>query len=152
MTLKRREAYTELLEVLKRVDKRLLNKIPKGLLNYFERYKANEYEYIYDDNLSLSEQNLSSITLNLLAMLNLNYWCENEEHKKELLSKYDDNERKYQEELREKYNPDNIFNNEYQDNKIKEDIIQEEISLVEYKESVFTRIINKIKQIFHVAQ
>ena len=65
MTVQRREAYTELLEVLNRVDKSLVNKIPKELLNYFKQYKSNEYEYIYDENLPLSDQKLSHITLSL---------------------------------------------------------------------------------------
>ena len=42
-------------------------------------------------------------------MLNLNYWCETEEEKQELIKHYTENERKYQEELRKKYNTDNIF-------------------------------------------
>ncbi len=81
-------------------------------------------------------------------MLNLNYWCESEEHKKELISRYNDNEQKYQQELREKYNPDNIFKNNDKKNSIQEEIIENEVALVEYKESIFKKIINKIKSIF----
>lgn len=145
MTVQRREAYTELLEVLKRVDTSLINKIPQELLNYFKQYKSEEYKYIYDDNLSLSEQKLNSITLSLLAMLNLNYWCEDEEHKKELLRNYNENEIKYQEELREKYNPDNIF----KDRQVSSTPVAENMQMVEYKKPTwYKKIFEKILSIF----
>lgn len=145
MTVQRREAYTELLEVLNRVDKSLVNKIPKELLNYFKQYKSNEYEYIYDENLPLSDQKLSHITLSLLAMINLNYWCEDEEHKQELLKKYNDNEIKYQEKLRKKYNFDNIF----KDRQVKYEPVAENMQMVEYKKVTwYKKIFEKILSIF----
>ena len=49
-------------------------------------------------------------TLPLLAMLLINYWCNTKEEKEELINKYFENEQKYQEQLREKYNPDFLFN------------------------------------------
>ena len=39
----------------------------------------------------------------------IQYWYKDESKKQKLLEVLDENERKYQEELREKYNPDNIF-------------------------------------------
>lgn len=44
-------------------------------------------------------------------MLNLQYWCKDENEKERLKSVYAENKRKYQDELREKYNPDNLFKN-----------------------------------------
>ena len=58
----------------------------------------------------------------------------------------DGNEQK-REEVREKYNPDNIFKKQHQENGIEENIIQNEVALVEYKESIFKRFINKLKSI-----
>jgi len=55
------------------------------------------------------------------------------------------NEKKYQEELRERYNPDNIFKNKKEENIIKE----ETHALVEYKEkTIIQRIFDKIKNMF----
>lgn len=42
----------------------------------------------------------------------LNYWCDSENQKQALKNTFEENERKYQEELKEKYNPNNIFNNQ----------------------------------------
>ena len=87
-------------------------------------------------------------TLAILAMLNLNYWCENQEEKQELLRAYSDNDKKREEELREKYNPDNIFKN-----KNKEQDAEQETdkitSVVEYKEKKKNKkLLDKIKRLF----
>ena len=149
MTLERRKAYIELLEVLKRMDKALVEKIPKDLIKFFDQNKAEDYDFIYNDNLSLSEQNLNSITLSLLAMLNLNYWCEDEEHKKELLKKYNENEVKYQEELREKYNPDNLFKNR----QVSSIPVADNMQMVEYREPTwYKKIFDKILSFFGIKQ
>jgi len=81
----------------------------------------------------------------LLTILELNYWCNSEEEKKELLKELNENEEQAKKELYEKYNPDNIFKtkNEEKDEK------QEELALVEYKEkNIFKKIIDKIYYIF----
>ncbi len=148
MTSERMEAYVEVIEILKHMDKKYVEKIPKKLRNFFEKNCSKDYVFNLNTNKPLIEQNLKIKTLAILAMLNLNYWCESEEHKKELISRYNDNEQKYQQELREKYNPDNIFKNNDKKNSIQEEIIENEVALVEYKESIFKKIINKIKSIF----
>lgn len=104
-------AYAELLEVLELMDPTYVNKVPKKLMNIFKTYADSEYEKHIAVNVPLEEQELHEKTTALLAMLLLNYWCESEEEKQNLLEVYKENERKYQEELKEKYNPDNIFNN-----------------------------------------
>lgn len=73
----------------------------------------------------------------------MNYWCENENEKFELKQIFKNNEDMYENELRKKYNPDNIFKKHVQ-----EKIIKNEVALVEYKESIFKRLINKIKSLF----
>jgi len=104
-------AYAELLEVLELMDQEYVKKVPKKLMNIFKTYADGEYEKHIDVGVPLEEQELHEKTTALLAMLLLNYWCENEEEKQSLLEVYKENERKYQEELKEKYNPENIFNN-----------------------------------------
>ena len=103
-----------------------------------------------DTKIPIKEQRLKRKTIAIIAGLNLQYWCKDEERKKELLEVYSNNEKKYQEELREKYNPDNIFKKRTQENTIEEKNIENEFALVEYKESIFKKLINKIKNIFHI--
>ena len=109
MVKERREAYVEVLEILKYMDKKYVSKIPLGLREFFERNASKEYKFYIDKSKSLEEQELKENTINILAMLNLNYWCEDEEHKQELLKKYHENDLKREEELSEKYNPDDLF-------------------------------------------
>ncbi len=47
-------------------------------------------------------------TIDILALLKLNYWC-NEEEKKELLELLNKNEQKFQKEAKEKYDIDKLF-------------------------------------------
>ena len=59
-----------------------------------------------------------------------------------------DNQIKHENEVREKYNPDNIFKER---NKPKEKIEKtiENNEIVSYKESFLSKIINKLKSFFH---
>lgn len=79
-------------------------------------------------------------------MLNLHYWCESETEKQELLKLYADNDKKKEEELREKYNPDNLFKKKEINESIES---QENTELIEYKEeNFFRKVLNKIMSLF----
>ena len=106
---KHKEAYLEVLEVLKHMDFKYVEKIPVKLRKFFYDNASKQYKFEFDPNISFSEQELSEITINILAMLNYNYWCDDEEHKKYLLNKYNQNEYKYQQMLMEEYNMDKMF-------------------------------------------
>ena len=142
------EAYAEVDMILNLMDEKYVRPLPQKLRTLFKSKKAKEYSKNIVDNIPLKEQNLNKETLSILAVLNYNYWCKDEKRKKELWDIYSENDRKYQQELREKYNPEDIFkkNNspKYVENTSKEDTI------IEYKESIVKKIINKIKSIFHI--
>ena len=59
------------------------------------------------------------------------------------------NEKRHQEELREKYNPDNLFNNKTT-TIVNNEPPKENVALVEVKESILTKFIKIIKKIFHI--
>ena len=85
----------------------------------------------------------------------IQYWYKDESKKQKLLEVLDENERKYQEELREKYNPENIFKNKNDNNTFDEAVpedeeISVEMQIVEYKEPIFKRIVNKILNFLHL--
>ena len=79
-------------------------------------------------------------------MIEYKYWTTDEE-KKILNKALKENEIKYRNKLREQYNPDDIFKNN-KHKKEKENIVKNEIYITEYKESLFKKIINKIRNIF----
>ena len=59
------------------------------------------------------------------------------------------NDKKYEAELREKYNPDNIFKNKHETEISEEEILENTNNLpAEIKESLFKKVINFFKRIF----
>lgn len=145
------KAYAEVNKILSYMDEKEVEKIPNKLRNTFENEKLKDYEPNINPEVSLLEQNLQRKTFVILAILTLNYWCESEEEKKELVRRYSDYDKKIEDELREKYNPDNIFKNKEENNKIEEvtEEKKEEVALVEYeKQSFFRKIVNKITKFF----
>lgn len=142
------KAYTEILVILSYMEQKYVDMIPKKLLELFNEEKNKDYQPNINPNVSLAEQNLQRKTLALLAMLNLNYWCEDENEKKEMLKMYSENDKKIEDEMRERYNPDNLFKKKEQEIKDKK-IKQENIQLIEYKEqNILKRILDRIKKFF----
>ena len=141
-------AYAEVYEILSFMEQKYVDMIPLKLLELFKEEKEKEYKPNINPTIPLDEQNLQKKTLPILAMLNLNYWCEDENEKKELIALYAENDKRKEEELREKYNPDNLFKKKEQiveGNEIK----QENTQLIEYKEqNIFKKILNKIMNFF----
>ena len=104
-----RQAYTEIDNFIELLDEYNKNKVPKQLRDFFKQEKDNSYVKNIDVDIPIKEQKLKKETLALIALLNLQYWCEDEEEKQRLKKVYTQNEIKYQEDLREKFNPNNVF-------------------------------------------
>ena len=142
------KSYTEVLLILSYMEQKYIDMIPKKLLELFNEEKDKNYQPNINPNISLAEQNLQKKTLALLAMLNLNYWCVDENEKKELLKMYSENDKKLETEMRERYNPDNLFKKKEkveQNDEAKE----ESTEIIEYKEqNIFKKILNRIMKFF----
>ena len=136
------QILSEIYCLLNYFPKIYVDKIPPKLFNLISNFSNSKYFIDVDTEKPLEEQNISEETKNMLIVFKYNYWS-NEEEKQEIIKQLDENEKKYQEELREKYNPDNLFKNK----DIEAEIIEQSVAMVEYKESIFRRIINKIKRI-----
>ena len=130
------------------MEQKYVDMIPKKLLELFNEEKDKNYQPNINPNISLAEQNLQKKTLALLAMLNLNYWCVDENEKKELLKMYSENDKKLETEMRERYNPDNLFKKKEkveQNDEAKE----ESTEIIEYKEqNILKKILNRIMKFF----
>lgn len=144
-------AMSETLHYLKGINQDDINKIPNKFILFLKENASNNYSCNFDYTKPLKELKLSKEAKGLIAMICLNYWCRTPEQKQEYLKRLNENERKYQEEVREKYNPDNIFKNKEE---IVKTVINEseitETAMTEYKESILKRIVSKIKRIFGV--
>lgn len=134
-------AHAEVDAILNMLETEAVEKIPLKVREFFKNEKDKKYipkfsENFFDiDNIELMRE-----TICLLTILDINYWCETEEEKQLILNKLEDNDRIKEEELRERYNPDNIFKN-----KVNENINSESVALIEYKErSIIKRVFDKI--------
>ena len=139
-------AYSEVCTILNMLEDEYKERVPKNVINFFEEERDKEYNPIINVNIPLEKQNLRRKTIVLLAILNLNYWCDSEEEKQEILDSFAKNEelkRLKEKELTENYNINNLFN------KIENTENKTEVSLIEYKEQNFIqKIISKIKSLF----
>ena len=139
------KAYAEVDTILSLMESKYVEKIPLKMREMFKNEKLDGYNPEIDPTIRLDNQNVMRKTIIILAMLNLNYWCENEEEKQKLIKIYADNDIKREEELREKYNPDNIFKNRQKT----EQIETTSTALIEYQEENFLkRIIKKVMSLF----
>ena len=144
------KAYKEIYRIIEHSEKEIKDKIPIKFMNVIETTMSKEYEPNIDYNISINEQKLMPETFAIMAVIYRDFICSKE--KKAVLLENEKKElEKIEEEKRELYNPDNLFKKQ---NEIKEEIqeeIQEEsnmVSMVEYKEPLIKRIINKIKDFF----
>lgn len=141
-------AYKEIYEILKIFPKELVSRIPQEKIVFFRTNMDNDYEY----NVSVDTfdgQTMLEETKAILTILFRDYWATPVQREK-LINFTKNAQNIVEEENKEKYNPDNIFKKYNKEDEIIENSLQKEVSLVEYKESIFRKVINKIKSIFYI--
>lgn len=142
---KTRQVYSEVDEFIGLLKIEQINKIPENLREIFKTEKDKNYTKGINPNKTIESQNLKEETLAIIAYLNLEYLCEDENEKERLERVYQKNENEYQKKLSEKYKIDDIFekHEDFDENaNIKE--------IIPYNESIIRKIINKILSIFHL--
>lgn len=136
-------------EILNYLSKEDLQKIPKDIRETIKANKDKEYFWEYDETKPLKDQDVSRDTIAFLSYLNIEYLL-NEEQKQLMKQIHELNEKKLEEVKSEKYSGEDLFKrNKTQQEETKETEQEQELSLVEYKENFFTKLINRIKKIFH---
>lgn len=148
VSVKNADAMAEVIYYLKGIRKEDIDKIPKKLVQYLNENASKEYKCEFDYNKPLKELNLLDETRGIIGMICYNYWCNNEKQKEQYLKKLNQNEKQYQEIIHRKYNPDNLFKDHKQESVEETNHITNETSMILYKESIFKKFINKIKNIF----
>ena len=141
-------AYTEVNCLLDYLPQSYIDKLPKKLIKLIQNQSSEKYNIDIDTNKSLLDQNFSKKTKDLIAVIKYNYWSTDEERKR-LKEIFYDNENKYQKELREKYNPDNIFKNKQEQIEVENiEKHSENLPAEIKKETFFEKLINYIKGLF----
>lgn len=136
-------AYKEIYEILRIFPQELVAKIPQEKIRFFYNNMDNRYEYNISKE-TFDGQTMLEETKAILTILFRDYWATSKQ-KEKILAYENSAKNKLEEETRMKYNPDNLFKKKEDSKKHEEQI--EETALVEYKDSIFKRIVNKILNI-----
>lgn len=151
VSIKYQNAYKEVLEIIKYLPKKEFNKIPKEKIEYFEKNKNINYEFNFDVSIPLEEQKISREANAIILNLFNDYFLSSNEQKEKLKNILEINEKKYNEMQREKYNPDNIFDNKDNINNNQDNVeMANNLPIEVDKDNIFTRIIGFVKKIFHI--
>lgn len=140
------KAYTEVNCLLEYLPQSYIEKLPKKLIDLIKKQSNEKFNIYIDTNKSLLDQNFSNKTKDLIAVIKYNYWSTDEE-RKQLKNIFYENENKHQEELLEKYNPNDIFKKREQRVKVTNPI-DSNTQITLYKENIFTKFLNKLKNLF----
>ena len=111
ITLDDIRAYAEVDYIISHMNEKYREKVPEKMLNFFHDYKDPNHEVKVDPYVPLQKQGLKRYTLEILALFHLKYWCEDEERKKELYGLMLENQERLENQMREKYSVEKLFDN-----------------------------------------
>ena len=140
----RKNAYAEVYTILQELNEEEYNKIPPEIVEAIKVNRSEEYEYFLEDELELKDQPMLPETKAILFNLFRDYLATPEQKAKIIRMQ---NEARQKNELKKQQ----MYNTDVFANKPKENLAEnsnETMQIVQYKESVFTRILNKIKSFF----
>ena len=147
-------AYTEVLDILKYISKEDYEKIPKSKIKVFEENCNKNYNFTYDENKTLDEQNVSEITKVIIAILFRDYWA-TKEQRYIIIKKQQEIKDQKQKELMAKFEQNkNISEKDLKKVNVASDLdididYARGTNLETYKEeNIFKRIISKMREIF----
>ena len=142
------EAAVEFNYILDNSSQEIIDKIPQKFIKFMRDIASTTYEFNYDKSKKLNEQDIKPETRGLISLVYQDYIC-SEDEKKDYILKCKNYEIKKEEELREKYNPDNVFKNRKKLQNTMDNEVVKENAIIEYKEKNFIqKIFDKIKQLF----
>lgn len=142
-----KRAHTELYEVIKKLSKQELEKIPQNFIENLKNNIDNKYVWKYDNTKKIEEQNFLVETKALIVEMYERYLCPDD--KKEFWNNY--NRiclNMIEDKKREEYDPNILFKNKQEINKTE----KQEISLLSYNNKTWYKrflkfmvdLINKI--------
>ncbi len=145
-------AYSEVDSILDQMEEEYVNRIPLDIRKIIKEEKNKEYNPIIVLSEDRLDKELNRNTIAILAWLNLNYWCDNEEEKGKLIEIYKKNDIINEEEKREKYPIDIFKNNNGVNNRNKKEEKEENPQtniMINKKDNFIIKLLRKIKGIIH---
>ena len=142
------DIYKEVLIVLSNMSDEIVEKIPDQVFDELNNLAADSKKDFYiDTSKDIDEQNISREAQNLISLIYYNYIAD-ENEKKEIYNNWKENEKKYNEKLKEKYSLSNILENKITKVEVNDETQLENIELVKKEEKgIFNKIKNFIKKV-----
>ena len=147
--------YSEVLGVLLALGDDYCEKVPANVFDFLRDNCDHSYIPEYDKNTRIEDLDISDEARMFLVMLKIKYWCKDEKEREEVRRILKDNEAKYNKEIREKYNPDKIFENSSKErdsnNKTETETNKKDSNdklITEEKKGWFSKFLNKLKSFF----
>ena len=141
----RKNAYTEVYTILEDLNEEEYNKIPPEVIEAIRVNRNEQYEYELDEDLELKEQPMLPETKAILFNLFRDYLA-TPEQKEKIIRMQNEERQKNELKKQQQYNTD-VFANKLKEESIKVEP-KEPVELIQYKENIFKRILNKIKLFF----
>ena len=127
--------------ILEKLDTTYKNKIPKELWDFIKQNKDTDYSFYYDEENSLINQTLNTDTVAILTYINMEYLL-NEKQKQDIKHILINDESISEKKKKELYNPDKLIKHKA----TKLETVESSVAMVEYNESIFTKIKNWFKR------
>ena len=140
----RKNAYTEVYTILQELNEEEYNKIPLEVVEAIKLNRNEEYDYKLDDELELKEQPMLPETKAILFNLFRDYLA-TPEQKIKIIRMQNEERQKNELKKQQKYSTE-IFTNRQKENIVKQN--NNETQIIEYKENLFRRMLNRIKKFF----
>lgn len=132
-------AYTQVYSIINALDSKEKSKIPNEEILYIENHMDKAYEFLYNPEKSLKNNNVSKDAAIILLYLWKKYFLNKKKYAtlEKVLQK---NDIANQEALNEKFSSDKIFNNN------NESKVENEQELIVYEYKWYKKIIDKLKK------
>lgn len=136
------KVYTEVLEILNHLPKAQYNKIPKEKIEFYKNNCDTSYNFKLQKDLKSVSTKANAIIISLYR----DYFA-SEKQQETLSNILVTNTRKAEELKREKYNPDDLFKKNLEQQEV---VKKENVQMIEYKEeTVFQKIWGKLRNFLH---
>lgn len=140
----RKNAYTEVYTILQELNEEEYNKIPSEVIEAIRANMNEEYEYELDEELELKDHQMLLETKAILFNLFRDYLA-TPEQKEKIIRMQNEERQKNEIKKQQQYNTD-VFERKHKENSKQNE--KESVQLIEYKENIFKKILNKIIKFF----
>lgn len=141
------KAFKEVVEILKRVPKESVNKIPQEMRDMFEEDMEKDYIFEIKENVEFEDLELLEETKAILANIFRDYWATPYQRER-ILAKEKQDRQILEDKKREMYNPDDIFKKRKNSEIKHEDNYNTNLPVEIKEERFYRKLINFIKNLF----